>query len=250
MTTRRTVPLIAVAALIALGAAACSSSVDGHATPPTPGAAGAASTPDLPPVAAGAATPGASNGLATAASTAVAPSAPSAGPSRTVIPAPAAPLRTVTTTPTDGRSFVVQVWAQRRDASCADHAYGAPMIAFLRAHPCLGLDRELATTRVGGREVGMSIVTTGFRGTMNDPYATLEHFRALIVKDGTGSIDDLLREGYRLPSGPTSVPTPDAFNALGQDNGISVYDVWYLQGPTPDNDKALVAMTQDIFLQV
>ena len=65
-----------------------------------------------------------------------------------------------------------------------------------------------------------------------------------------GSLDDLLREGYRLPSGPSSVPSPDAFNVLGQDNGVTVWDVWYLDGPTPYNDRALIKASEDLFLQV
>jgi hypothetical protein len=67
--------------------------------------------------------------------------------------------------------------------------------------------------------------------------------------DGTGSINDLLREGYRLPSGPGAVPAAEAFNVLGQDNGVTVWDAWYLDGATRTNDSALVQMTKDIFLQ-
>lgn len=118
------------------------------------------------------------------------------------------------------------------------------MIKFVTAHACRGMTRELATTTVDGRGVGMSIVTTSFPETPKHPYAVTASFRQLVNKDGTGSISDLLRKGYRLPSGPTKVPSPDAFNELGQDSGVSVYDVWYLHGPTPNNDKALVAMTQ------
>jgi hypothetical protein len=36
---------------------------------------------------------------------------------------------------------------------------------------------------------------------------------------------------------------------LGQDAGVSVFDVWYLDGPTRHNDRTLVHMTKDIFLQ-
>ena len=72
--------------------------------------------------------------------------------------------------------------------------------------------------------------------------------RTLVDKDGTGSVDDLLREGYRLPTGPTSVPSPDAFRTMGQDSGVAIYDMWYLDGPTPNNDAALEQMAQDIYL--
>ena len=45
------------------------------------------------------------------------------------------------------------------------------------------------------------------------------------------------------------MPSSDAFNVLGQDAGVSVFDVWYLDGATRHNDRALVHMTQNIFLQ-
>ena len=59
-----------------------------------------------------------------------------------------------------------------------------------------------------------------------------------------------MREGYRLPAGPSSVPQPDAFDALGQDAGVVVTDAWYLDGPTPENDPRLVKMARDLFLQI
>jgi len=163
---------------------------------------------------------------------------------------PSTPLRTVTVTGATNVSYVVKVWATRRDTTCHDHAYGQPIITFLTQHPCSGMTRSLATTTVGGRAVGLSIVTTSFVGTAKNPYAYASAFRVLVDKDGTGSIDDLLRDGYRLPSGPTQVPSPDAFACLIQDNGVSIYDMWYLDGPTPENTKPLETLAQDIFLQV
>ena len=47
-----------------------------------------------------------------------------------------------------------------------------------------------------------------------------------------------------------SVPSSEAFNVLGQDNGVTVWDVWYLDAPTPPNTKPLIKMTQDLFLQI
>ncbi len=74
-------------------------------------------------------------------------------------------------------------------------------------------------------------------------------FRALVTKDGTGNLDDLFRDGYRLPSGPQHVPSPDAFSALSQDAGVTVVDAWYLDRATPENDQPLVRMATDIYLQ-
>jgi hypothetical protein len=164
-------------------------------------------------------------------------------------PVPAAPLRTATVHTSDGITYVIKIWADVSDKTCFDHAYGGPMITFLTEHPCRGLERFLGTTSVNNRPVGFAESATSFAGTTTDPYVNSGTFRQLEEADGTGSINDLLREGYRLPSGPTSVPSSEAFNVVGQDNGVTVWDVWYLDGPTPNNDKALVKMTTDIFLQ-
>lgn len=149
----------------------------------------------------------------------------------------------------DGVTYVIKIWADVSNPTCFDHAYGQAMITFLTQHPCRGLERLLGTTSVNGRPVGFAESVTSFTGTPSDPYADSSTFRQLEEADGTGSINDLLREGYRLPSGPTSVPSSEAFNVVGQDNGVTVWDVWYLNGPTPANDPALVKMTTDIFLQ-
>ncbi len=164
-------------------------------------------------------------------------------------PAPSAPLRTATVHTSDGITYVIKIWADVSNKTCFDHAYGQPMITFLTEHPCRGLERLLGTTSVNNRPVGFAESVTSFAGTAKDPYVNSGKFRQLEETDGTGSINDLLREGYRLPSGPTSVPSSEAFNVVGQDNGVTVWDVWYLDGPTPTNDKALVKMTMDIFLQ-
>jgi hypothetical protein len=166
-----------------------------------------------------------------------------------VHPAPATPLKTVTVHAAGGVTYVVKLWADVRNTTCFDHAYGQPVITFLTEHPCRGLERFLGTTTVGGRRVGFAESVTGFNGTAEDPYVYAGRFHQLEEKDGTGSINDLLREGYRLPSGPKSVPSPDAFSCVSQDIGVTVWDIWYLDGSTPDNAKPLVQLSYDLFLQ-
>jgi hypothetical protein len=174
--------------------------------------------------------------------------APPTGTS-TIHPAPSAPLRTATVRAGDGTTYVIKIWADVRNDTCFDHAYGQPVVTFLTQHPCQGLQRVLGTTTVNGRPVAFAESALGFNGPPSDPYKYASEFSTLVRKDGTGNVTDLLREGYRLPHGPTSVPYPDAFNCVGQDQGVTVWDAWYLDGPTPNNDKALVRMTTDIFLQ-
>lgn len=167
-----------------------------------------------------------------------------------VIPPPRVPLRIVgISTTVSGKSYTIKVWVDRKDPTCADHAYGTPIVNFLKAHPCTGLQRLLATTTVNGRGVGFAESRLGFSGEADTSYQTAGDFIKLVSAEGTGNITDLLTEGYRLPSGPSSVPSPDAFNALGQDAGVIVDDMWYLDGSTPANDKALVQFARDVFLQ-
>ena len=169
--------------------------------------------------------------------------------SSTIHPAPPAPVRTVTVNTADGMHYLVKIWWDVRNRTCFDHAYGS-IVTFLTTHPCNGLHRLLGTTTVGGRPVAFAESATGFPGTPRNLYGEAGKFAQLEQADGTGSINDLLREGYRLPDGPTSIPAGEAFNVLGQDQGVTVWDAWYLDGATPTNDPPLMKMTEDLFLRV
>jgi hypothetical protein len=184
------------------------------------------------------------------ASTAVSSASAGASSSASVIihPAPASPVR-VAHVDTAGRHYDISVWFDVTNIDCAGHAYGE-VAAFLTTHPCRGLTRQLATTTVHGRAVGFAASTLGIAGSdAQHPYDNAAAFRTLVDSDGTGNVNDLLREGYRLPSGPSAVPSPDAFRVLAQDAGVTIYDMWYLDGPTPNNDAALEQLAQDIYLQ-
>jgi hypothetical protein len=227
--------LLGTAAILA----ACSSTTAGSGTGGSPSTS-ASTTPDFP-----------TDIPTTPVETTSVPvtSGPSETVGPTIHPAPAVPLKTTTVNAADGTTYVVKIWADVTDATCFDHAYGEPIITFLTKHPCSGLERYLGTTMVNGRVVGFAESATGFHGTAKDPYIYASQFGQLEEQDGTGSLNDLLREGYRLPAGPTSIPAHEAFNVLGQDEGVTVWDAWYLTGTTPDNDPALIKMTTDLFLQ-
>jgi hypothetical protein len=240
---RRAVPALAVVALVAMALAAvaalagCSSTTKGtgqhvSAAATSSSAAQSSSAP-------------ASESLTPTPTTSAATSS-----SASVQPPPSHPVRTATVHAiSGGKAYVIDIWAETTDLDCAAHAYGGPVIAYLTAHPCRGLTRLLATTMVNGKRVGFNQSSLAFAGGAPASYTTAGNFRSLVVKDGTGNVNDLLREGRRLPSGPTSVPSPDAFSALSQDASVTIVDAWYLDVPTPDNDPALVRMAQDIYLQ-
>lgn len=227
----------ALALLAAATLSACASTTNG-----TPGGAPATTPPTS------SARPTHSTSPVAPTTSTSAPSTSSAASSSTH-PVPSEPLRTKFVTASDGTTYSIAVWAEQESKDCAAHAYGQ-VAQFLATHPCTGIDQLLATTVVNGRAVGFAQNSVGFSGGMNTSYRAAGSFRTLINSDGTGNMNDLLREGYRLPAGPDHVPSPDAFKALGQDAGVVVVDAWYLTGSTPPNAPPLIKMATDIFLQV
>jgi hypothetical protein len=179
-------------------------------------------------------------------------SSPTTSPSATptTFPVPTTPVRTATVKGYQtGATYVIKVWVEKDGDPCVGHTYGAQVTAFVAAHQCRGLSRILASTVVNGRPVGFAQESTSFTGTPDDPYSVSGAFKQLVTQDGTGSLNDLLREGYRFPGGPSAVPSPDSFGCEGQDAGVTITDAWYLTGSTPDNDPALVTMASEIYLQ-
>jgi hypothetical protein len=151
-----------------------------------------------------------------------------------------------------GTVYTVQVWAMDHITDCAAHAYGAKMIAFLRAHPCHSATRRILTLDLDGRTDAMSTiaVTLPPHGTdaSGDVYAYAGKFLQLENANGTGSMNDLLREGVHVPGIQAAVPHAEAFYAQGEDLGVTVFDAWYAQGTTPNQAVELIALERDLFL--
>ncbi len=234
----------ALLALAAVALTACSSTLAGQGSDGSPGnsdgpsggSGAAGSGPSRPDFPSGSSTPA---GSGTTTAPASSPTVASSTPTYQVV--------TVQGT-SGGGTITARVYAQDRISGCAEHAYGAVMIRFLHAHRCSGAKRVLATTEVGGRTVVLSAISTGFPGTAADPYGVAAQFAKLEQADGTGSINDLLREGHSIPGLATRIPSHEVFRVLGQDIGVTVFDAWYARGRTDDHDRALRDLEEELFL--
>ena len=210
-TVRAPLPAVLVLCVVMLGSglvAGCSSSTRG--TGALASGVAAASTSRSAP------SPAATSGSA-GRSRSSTPSRP-APPSSAGHPVPGHPVRTATIVGASGRTYVIKVWAgQPRDRLLAACLRRAGDRVPDSSTTCRAVTRLLATTRVGGRDGRLRPERVVFAGaTAEQAYSAAGNFRTLVSKDGTGNINDLLRE--RLPAAGGSAitcPSPDAFNALG-----------------------------------
>lgn len=189
----------------------------------------------------------------------VGPASSTALPSSTTSPSsPALPSstqavapRTVTVTGTQsGHTYVVGVWATSKVTNCAAHAYGAPLIAFFRQHPCTSATRRLVTLdSADGRRLAMSIIVVECQyGGATDPYADAGLLTTMERADGTGSMNDLLREGVRVPGMQSAIPRDEAFAVDSQDTVVTIFDAWYTTNATTPDDPSIVQLEHDLFL--
>lgn len=178
--------------------------------------------------------------------------APMTTPVTTTQPVPAspspAPLRVVPVAGQDGTTYQVTVWAEDRITDCAAHAYGK-IVQFLQQHPCDHATRRLLVIPLGGRDVALSIVTVSCAiGPAPDhTYDYVGQFVKLENADGTGGMNDLLREGAYVP-GAKAIPPDEAFLVFSQDTVATVFDAWYLTGTTRSQDPTLLALEQNLEL--
>jgi hypothetical protein len=111
----------------------------------------------------------------------------------------------------DGVSFTLRT-GQVHD-SCRDHAYGAVAGYFARAD-CAGLSRALWSAQVGG---GAAVVSVA-RVAMPDE-ASARALQELADTDGSGNVNDLLREGVRVDGAPARLSGAQYDSAL---DGVTV----------------------------
>lgn len=165
------------------------------------------------------------------------------------------PLRVETIEGTNNSgTYRMTLWAKDDQRNCAAHAYGQ-VAAFFGQHPCRAMTRYLWTLPFNGREAVVSIVIVlneiGPLQPINGVSYTYEYAEQLTKLEnspGTGSVNDLLREGHRIPGVGSSIPVGEVFQVLGEDSGVDVFDAWYATGTTASNDPALRQLEQNLFL--
>jgi len=145
--------------------------------------------------------------------------------------------------------YCAVVWSSDVIHNCAKHAYGRKMIAFLRKHHCRSATRTLATVFHAHFAVNVSSVATAFPGTAHNQFGAEFKFTQLAKTRSAGGIDDLLRDGHRIP-GPAGTPPKHAvYGVYPLNTMVDVLYAWYAgyrSGPTPGLPPSLKTIEQDI----
>ena len=123
-----------------------------------------------------------------------------------------------------GVAYTVQ--AVRVDETCAGHAYGE-VAEFLAATDCTGLSRALYSAQTTAGPVVVSVVRVQMPDT-----ATARDLRALADRNGSGNVNDLLREGATYPGGPAKLSGAEYASALSGPTVTIVESAWADPGAT------------------
>ena len=115
---------------------------------------------------------------------------------------------------------------------CAQHSRGKVKASF-RGENCVKATRSVGTGTVKGRKV-LFVVS---RIEMPSPDAAAR-IKAVLDGDGTGNINDLLREGRRFAGGPRHMPS-SGYASVQADEIVGVAEAGYLDGTSADSDPAL-----------
>ncbi|MCZ2857604.1 hypothetical protein [Blastococcus sp. VKM Ac-2987] len=118
----------------------------------------------------------------------------------------------------DGTDFTVE--AVQVDDTCAGHAYGA-VADFFAATDCAGLSRALYSAEVDGAPVVVSVS----RVTMSDA-AVARELRVLTDRNGSGNVNDLLREGVGYDGAPAQLRSAQYASAVSGPTVTVVETAW------------------------
>jgi hypothetical protein len=113
-----------------------------------------------------------------------------------------------------------RVEAVQVDDGCAAHAYG-DTAGFFAGLDCTGLSRALYSTQVGGAPVVVAVA----RVQMPDTGAARE-LQALTDRNGSGNVNDLLREGVRYTGSPAELSGAEYASAVSGPTVTIVESAW------------------------
>jgi hypothetical protein len=127
-------------------------------------------------------------------------------------------------------------WIQQAADSqtdCRAHSYGQVQTFFVST-PCTTVQRSLLTTNQGGRTVVVASYVVSF-----DSATKATKFKALVTADGTGNINDLLREGVQFSGAPAQLSVGAAFASRQQGARVMVAEASYTNGTSSADDATL-----------
>ncbi|MBV9821472.1 MAG: hypothetical protein JO144_04450 [Actinobacteria bacterium] len=130
-----------------------------------------------------------------------------------------------------------QLRAADDQANCAAHSYGQVQVFFART-PCTTVHRSLFSTSRAGRPVVVAASAVRFASS-----AQAAEYLRLVTSDGTGNVDDLLREGSRYPGSPSKLP-PAAFASRQDGDRVLVAEAAFAEGPSDYSDATLRALAR------
>jgi len=123
---------------------------------------------------------------------------------------------------------------------CAGHARGR-LTTFFRTQNCVKATRTLATGTVDGRPA--LFVESRIQMASAQAAASMKQ---LLDGNGTGNLNDLLREGKTFPGAPGRMPS-SGYASVQTDTVVAVAEAGFVdQGPSANSDPALRAAAAQV----
>jgi hypothetical protein len=156
---------------------------------------------------------------------------------------PSSPQATATVSPTMRTSSASPAYVVRVSdviTDCARHSHGQTKSSFENQN-CVSAMRSLATGRLNGRPV--LFVVSRIRMASAEAAASIKY---ILDANGTGNLNDLLREGKTFPGAPDMMPA-SGYASVQMGAVVNVAEAGFLDGgPTSDANPALRAAAAQI----
>lgn len=117
--------------------------------------------------------------------------------------------------------FTAELDSPRVDKSCGEHAYAATQ-TFLQEKACNKLTRSVFTTTIDDRTVYASVSVV----EMDDQQAASD-LRDLTDKDGSGNVNDLVREGKVTVEGLETLSNGGGYASEQRNNQVTIVEADY-----------------------